>query len=91
MVPSDNTAEVACCTSGSGPINDGARQMLMPKSPVAGKYEKTIDSDSAHEMLEGRALAGAQAAAAAQKAPVTDDSKVTGPSAPTSKTPRQAG
>ncbi len=36
--------------AGTGPITDGARQMLMLKSPVAGKYEKTIDSDSAHEM-----------------------------------------
>ena len=76
--------------SGTGPINDGARQMLMLKSPVAGKYEKTIDSDSAHERLERRAQAGAQAAAAAQ-APVADDSKVPGSRAPTSKTPARRG
>ena len=58
---------------------------------MAGKYEKTIDSDSAHERLERRAQAGAQAAAAAQKAPVADDSKVPGSSAPTSKTPARRG
>jgi DNA helicase HerA-like ATPase len=76
--------------SGTGPIADGARQMLMLKSPVAGKYEKTIDSDSAHEMLTRRAQASAQAATAAQ-APVDDDSKVTGSSVPASKTPARRG
>jgi len=77
--------------SATGPIADGAQQMLMLKSPVAGKYEKTIDSDSAHERLERRTRAGAQAAAADQKAPVADDSKVPGSSAPTSKTPARRG
>ena len=77
-------------SSGTGPIADGARQMLMLKSPVAGKYEKTIDSDSAHEMLTRRAQAGAQAATAAQ-APVDDDSKVTRSSVPASKTPARRG
>lgn len=45
-----------------GPIEDGARQMLMLRSPVAGKYEKIIDSDSAHEMLARRAEAAAKEA-----------------------------
>lgn len=51
--------------AGTGPISDGARQMLMKKSPVAGKYEKMFDSDSAHEMLARRAQASAKAAASA--------------------------
>ncbi|MFN4058100.1 MAG: helicase HerA-like domain-containing protein [Roseinatronobacter sp.] len=48
-----------------GPIEPGARQMLMLRSPVAGKYERMIDSDSAHEMLARRAEAAAREAAAA--------------------------
>lgn len=48
-----------------GPIEAGARQMLMLRSPVAGKYEKVIDSDSAHEMLARRAEAAAREAQAA--------------------------
>ncbi|MCC5991540.1 MAG: DUF853 family protein [Rhodobacteraceae bacterium] len=52
-----------------GPIEDGARQMLMARSPVAGKYERLIDSDSAHEMLARRAEAAAkEAGIALQKA-----------------------
>lgn len=45
-----------------GPIDDGARQMLMLRSPVAGKYERMIDRDSAHEMLARRAEAAAREA-----------------------------
>ena len=52
--------------SSMGPIEDGARQMLMLRSPVAGKYERLIDSDSAHEMLARRAEAAAREAAQAQ-------------------------
>lgn len=56
--------------SGVGPIEDGARQTLMARSPVAGKYDKLIDSDSAHEMLARRAEAASkQAQAAEQKQP----------------------
>ena len=52
-------------SSQMGPIEDGARQMLMLRSPVAGKYEKMVDSDSAHEMLARRAEAAAREAEAA--------------------------
>jgi len=45
-----------------GPIDAGARHMLMVRSPVAGKYEKLVDSDSAHEMLARRAEAAAKQA-----------------------------
>jgi DNA helicase HerA-like ATPase len=51
-----------------GPIDDGARQMLMLRSPVAGKYEKMLDSDSAHEILARRAEAAAIEADAALRA-----------------------
>ncbi len=47
-----------------GPIEEGARQMLMLRSPVAGKYERLVDSDSAHEMLARRAEAAAKEAQA---------------------------
>jgi uncharacterized protein len=76
--------------SGTGPIADGARQMLMLKSPVVGKYEKLIDSDSAHEMLERRAQASAQAAADAQ-APIAVDSKTIQPTNTAPKTPARRG
>ena len=36
--------------------------MVMLQSPVAGKYEQMVDSDSAHEMLARRAEAAAQEA-----------------------------
>lgn len=48
--------------SAIGPIDDGARRMVMLQSPVAGKYEQMVDSDSAHEMLARRAEAAAQEA-----------------------------
>ncbi|ATX66526.1 helicase HerA-like domain-containing protein [Roseinatronobacter bogoriensis] len=50
-----------------GPIEDGQRQMLMLRSPVAGKYEVMIDSDSAHEMLARRAEEAAKEADALLK------------------------
>lgn len=48
--------------SGVGPIDAGARTTLMARSPVAGKYDKAVDNDSAHEMLARRAQASAQPA-----------------------------
>ncbi len=51
-----------------GPIEEGQRQMLMLRSPVAGKYERMVDSDSAHEMLARRAEAAAREAEAALQA-----------------------
>ncbi len=55
-------------SSAMGPIEDGARAMLMLRSPVAGKYEKLVDSDSAHEMLARRAESAARETEAALKA-----------------------
>jgi DNA helicase HerA-like ATPase len=46
-----------------GPITPAQRQALMASSLVAGVYEKTVDRDSAYEILKGR-TAQAQAAAA---------------------------
>ncbi|MGB4115796.1 MAG: helicase HerA-like C-terminal domain-containing protein [Polaromonas sp.] len=45
-----------------GPITPEQRSALLQNSLVAGVYEKTIDRESAHEMLQARAQAGADAA-----------------------------
>ena len=48
-----------------GPITEAERQAIIAASPLRGKYEQTIDSDSAYEMLAkraGKATADAQAA-----------------------------
>jgi DNA helicase HerA-like ATPase len=47
-----------------GPITDVQRRQLMHASLVAGAYDKTVDRESAHEMLKARAEQAAQAAAA---------------------------
>ncbi|NBB98441.1 MAG: DUF853 family protein [Alphaproteobacteria bacterium] len=44
-----------------GPLEPGERDMLMTRSPVAGKYERMVDRDSAHERLAKRAEAAARA------------------------------
>jgi hypothetical protein len=46
----------------------------MAESPVAGKYDQMVDSDSAHEMLARRAEA-ASVAASAQPTPASPSSK----------------
>ena len=49
-----------------GPITPEQRRSLMATSLVAGVYEKTVDRESAHEKLKGRAEASADAAASAK-------------------------
>ncbi|GAA5069294.1 DUF853 domain-containing protein [Roseibacterium beibuensis] len=48
-----------------GPIDEGTRAALIAGSPVAGKYDRTVDRESAFEILQARA---AQAAAEAEEA-----------------------
>ena len=43
-----------------GPISDAQRQALRDGSLVAGVYEKTMDRQSAYEMLGGRAMGGSR-------------------------------
>ncbi|WP_425056998.1 helicase HerA-like domain-containing protein [Rhodovulum marinum] len=50
-----------------GPLDAGARALLMATSPMAGKYDRAIDRDSAHEMLTRRAEAAARAAEEAEQ------------------------
>ncbi|MDX3907587.1 MAG: DUF853 domain-containing protein [Pigmentiphaga sp.] len=47
-----------------GPATDAERQALRQSSLVAGVYEKTVDRESAYEMLTSRAAGGEQSAAA---------------------------
>ncbi|WP_296754395.1 helicase HerA-like domain-containing protein [Thiobacillus sp.] len=47
-----------------GPITAAQRQQLMQTSLVAGAYDKTVDRESAYEILKTRAEQAAQAAAA---------------------------
>jgi DNA helicase HerA-like ATPase len=38
-----------------GPITESERAKIMQSSPVAGRYDETVDRDSAHELLQARA------------------------------------
>jgi len=51
-----------------GPITDAQRRHLFNTSLVAGVYDKTVDRESAHEILKARAEQAAQAAAAQELA-----------------------
>ena len=51
-----------------GPLTDSERSDLLARSPLAGRYDKAVDRESAHELLTARAresLAAEQAAASA--------------------------
>src|SRR6187399_3154349 len=42
-----------------GPVAPDERKAVISASPCAGKYDKTLDAESAYEVLQGRAQAGA--------------------------------
>jgi DNA helicase HerA-like ATPase len=44
-----------------GPIGAGERSTLQQMSPVAGKYDRTVDRESAYERLQERAAAASEA------------------------------
>ena len=51
-----------------GPLTDSERRDRLARSPLAGRYDKAVDRESAHELLTARAresLAAEQAAASA--------------------------
>jgi DNA double-strand break repair helicase HerA and related ATPase len=48
-----------------GPITPEERKAIMDKSPVKGKYDTTIDSESAYEVLQKRVAGSAASAPAA--------------------------
>jgi DNA double-strand break repair helicase HerA and related ATPase len=41
-----------------GPASDAERAAVIKASPLAGKYERTVDRESAYEVLTGRAAGG---------------------------------
>jgi DNA helicase HerA-like ATPase len=41
-----------------GPASDAERTAVVKASPLAGKYERTVDRESAYEVLTGRATSG---------------------------------
>jgi DNA helicase HerA-like ATPase len=47
-----------------GPLSDGERKVILSTSPVAGKYEETVDRESAFELLAAKADAAAEVKAA---------------------------
>jgi uncharacterized protein len=51
-------------TGRMGPITPEERKAIMSKSPVKGKYDTTIDADSAYEMLQKRVASTAAPAPA---------------------------
>ena len=52
-----------------GPITGEARAARLAASPVAGKYDKTLDRESAYEILKARAAEAAREVEAVQEAP----------------------
>jgi DNA helicase HerA-like ATPase len=48
-----------------GPVTPEERKAVIAASPCAGKYDKTLDAESAFEVLQARAQGAAQAAQAA--------------------------
>ena len=50
-----------------GPIDASERKSAIDTSPIAGKYEAEIDSESAHEILMARAKEAAEEAEAAEQ------------------------
>ena len=63
-----------------GPITPQQRQALMAHSLVAGNYDKTIDRESAYEMLQQHAspVAGGKPATAGKDAPADDEGMLGG-------------
>jgi hypothetical protein len=37
-----------------GPVTSAERKAVIAKSPIRGKYDKTVDPESAYEILQGR-------------------------------------
>ena len=57
-----------------GPITAAERQQVLERSPLRGKYEQTIDRESAHERLQARAQQAIATNAPADEAPAREKS-----------------
>jgi DNA helicase HerA-like ATPase len=62
-------------TSQIGPVTPAVRQQIIQSSPVFGRYEKTVDRESAYEKLTGRVTAAGQAGGLVQAAPAGKPAK----------------
>ncbi len=51
-----------------GPLTDAERQRIIARSPLAGQYDRTIDRESAYEILKQRAELAARRAAQEEEA-----------------------
>ena len=51
-----------------GPLEPGERKVILSSSPVAGKYEETVDRESAFEILSAKVAAQADAQSAEKEA-----------------------
>lgn len=52
-----------------GPLSDAERASLIARSPLAGRYDKPIDRESAYEMLIARKIAAPESAQTPEKTP----------------------
>jgi DNA helicase HerA-like ATPase len=51
-----------------GPLDSGERKIMLTSSPVAGKYDETVDRESAFELLSAKVTAAQQEKEAAKAA-----------------------
>ena len=58
-----------------GPVTDAERARIIAESPVAGQYDKTVDRESAFELLQKRAADAAKAEQEAQQAEPVDSGR----------------
>ena len=76
-------------TARIGPVTPAERKTVIGKSPIRGKYDQTIDGESAYEVLQRRVQEGAEAGEP-ERAP----SRPTGPTTrmpPSAETPPSSG
>ncbi len=62
-----------------GPVTPEERKAVMAKSPVAGKYDVTIDRNSAYEVLQKRVQGAPTAGSPAPAAPGSGDAPAEAP------------
>ncbi|MGY6630353.1 MAG: helicase HerA-like domain-containing protein [Wenzhouxiangella sp.] len=72
-----------------GPLTDQERADVQARSPVGGRYDQTLDRESAYEMLKAEAEAAA-AAAAAEQARIAQEAEKT-QKASSKKAPARGG
>jgi hypothetical protein len=74
-----------------GPASDAERAAVVKASPLAGKYERTVDRESAYEVLTGRANGGQVKHDAAPAASPAPRGQYDTAPAPTADAPQSSG